>query len=141
MFVRLLLMLLLAVQVSTGIARATEPPVTGAEKRIPFKGSEGSETGVSVLRVVLGFGVVAAVGFGAILAMRRFLPLSYAGKPAATRNIELVEVRRLTPKLTLFLIQVEGERVLLAQSGDVVTRIHPLQPAGSRSGDAEASRV
>ena len=77
---------------------------------------------------MLGLGVVLAMGVGAIFLLRRYLPgVDVAGKGLAKRHIELLEVRRITPRLSVFLIEVDGQRHLLAQSGDQVT------PVGSPS--------
>jgi flagellar biogenesis protein FliO len=123
---RFLLVLFLAMQLFSTVAQAAETPSSGSnsDRRIPYKGTGETEVGTSVIRVALGLGLVLIAGVGVVLLLRRYLPASYGGSTGpSVRRIELVEVRRLTPKLTLFLIEVDDARILLAQSGD---RIMPM---------------
>lgn len=106
-------------------APAANPVV--AERPIPFKSSDETDTGALVFRVVLVLGLVLAIGVVALLVLRKYIPMTSALKaPGVAREIELVELRRLSPRLTLYLIEVHGTRYLLAQSGD---RLVPLSPA------------
>jgi len=114
----------LAMQLFVAVAQAAEAPQSNSDKRIPYKGTGESDIGVSLLRVALGLGFVLVAGVGGVLLLRRYLPASYGGSTGpGIRKIELVEVRRLTPKLTLFLVAVGDKQILFAQSGDRVTRM------------------
>lgn len=124
MLKRFVLSCFLATQLLVAFAQAAEAPLSNSDKRIPYKGTGESDIGISSLRVVLGLGFVLAVGVGGVLLLRRYLPASYGGSTGpGNRKIELVEVRRLTPKLTLFLIAVGDKQILFAQSGDRITRM------------------
>lgn len=105
---------------------AATPAAVESEKRIPYKGSEveGEPVSTTIIKLVLGLGVVLTMGVGAIFLLRRYLPgVDVAGKGLARRHIELLEIRRITPRLSVFLIEVDGQRHLLAQSGDRVTPV------------------
>jgi flagellar biogenesis protein FliO len=124
MLKRIVLSCFLATQLFSTVVQAAEALPSISDKRIPYKGTGESDIGVSLIRVVLGLGFVLAAGVGGVLLLRRYLPASYGGGTGpSTRKIELVEVRRLTPKLTLFLIAVGDKQILFAQSGDRVTRM------------------
>jgi flagellar biogenesis protein FliO len=103
------------------------PPVraadggSGKESTLPFKRTEEVASTTPLWRVVLSFGVVVAIGFGAAYAVRRYIPASVGRAIGSAGRIEVLEVRRITPKLTVYLIQADGEKFLLTQSGDRVT--------------------
>lgn len=98
---------------------------SGGEQRIPFKKTEESSAGL-VFRVIGGFVVVVLVGVGALYLLKRYLPTAYRPATQGTNRIQVIEVRRLAPKVTLFLIEVDGARILLSQNGErVVTLAGP----------------
>lgn len=110
-------------------AESPEPAASRTEQKIPFKRSEESTTGLA-WRIVGGLIVTVLVGVGAIYALKRFLPTTYRAMTPGDSRIQLLEVRRLTPKTTLFLIEVSGTRLLLAQSGDGITMLHQFPATG-----------
>jgi len=94
--------------------------------------------GLLMLRAAGGLVLIAALTFGAAVLAKRYLPgVRGFSRDGATR-IQLLESRRITPKLTLLLVEFEGERLLLAQSGDRVSSLAshcgPDPAAKSRSG-------
>ena len=102
-----------------------------AERPIPFKSSDETSTGAIVFRVVAGLGVVLVVGIVVLAALRKFVPMVSTIAPhGSPRVIELIELRRLTPRLTIILVEVQGSRYLLAQSGD---RLIPLVPSPAKN--------
>ena len=106
--------------VCTGFTAAQAPP---AKEPIPFKrDAEALDSGLA-LRVALALGVVIALGIGGVYALKRFLPGSLGGVAGASGRIKVLEVRRVTPRLTLFLVEIDGRTIALAQSGD---RVRPL---------------
>jgi len=108
------------------LAVAQAPP---AKEPIPFKrDAEALDSGLA-LRVALALGVVTALGIGGVYALKRFLPGSLGGAAGASGRIKVLEVRRVTPRLTLFLVEIDGRTIALAQSGD---RVRPL-PVAPRS--------
>lgn len=138
MSMRPVLAFILTILLCAPVAQAADVPAANGDKRIPYKDTIEGDTGVSVLRVVLGFGLVLAVGVSVIFILRRYLPATYgvSGSQGA-RQIDLIEMRRLTPKLTLFLVKVGDERILFSHSGDRVTRMHSTRSASlDRNGAA-----
>jgi flagellar biogenesis protein FliO len=108
----------------------------GKESTIPFKRTEEVASATSIWRVVLSFGVVVAVGLGAAYAVRRYVPASVGRVIGSAGRIVVLEIRRVTPKLTIYLIQVDGEKFLLTQSGDRISAQRMSLPVPSvRSGE------
>ena len=108
------------------------PAVASADNPIPFKKEEagaGESAGkaFAVLAVLLG---LACAG---LFAARRYLPqlsstLKLPAKTGAKRRLTLVETMRLNPRTSLYLVQMDGRELLLAQSGDGVSVV-VLDPA------------
>jgi flagellar biogenesis protein FliO len=115
---------------------ADKPMAERAPPPIPFKQSEQSAGGLA-LRVFGGLIVVALMGVGAVYVLKRYLPTVYRSAVTDTARIKLVEVRRLTPKTTLFLVELDGVSLLLGDSGDGLTVLHQ---APKRAGDRDVVR-
>ncbi len=114
---------ILATVAALGVATAVwaGDPVKSAAptegSKLPFKQQADNDANV-MARVVGGLVLVILLGYGAVYAVRRYLPSVYAHTTTGQRKINVIETRRLTPKTTLFLVEVDGVRLLLAQSGD-----------------------
>lgn len=94
-----------------------------AKEPIPFRrDAEAVDSGLA-LRVALALGLVIALGIGGVYALKRFMPASLGGASGAAGRINVLEVRRITPRLTLFLVEIDGEKFALVQSGD---RVRPI---------------
>ena len=102
---------------STGVGAVAAPTEPANEQRIPFKRSEDTASG-TVIRVLGGLAIAVLVGVGAVYLLKRYLPTTYRPGFTGSTHIKIVEARRLTPKTTLFLIEVEGVRLLVSQNGD-----------------------
>ncbi|MBI3900270.1 MAG: flagellar biosynthetic protein FliO [Gammaproteobacteria bacterium] len=124
-------LLLLAVPCLAAATSETPPPPTAVEK-IPFKRTQESTGGIA-FRLAGGLVITVLIGIGAIYAMKRYLPSVYGQThaPGGTSRIQVVETRRLTPKTTLYLVEVDGARLLLAQTGDSIATLHQQPPPGS----------
>ncbi|MFZ4099680.1 MAG: flagellar biosynthetic protein FliO [Chlamydiia bacterium] len=72
-----------------------------------------------VLILLLGGAVIA------LYLIRRFLRHRW-NPTAGARSIEVLERTQVSPKTTLFLIEVEGRRLLIAESSDEVCPIADL---------------
>lgn len=103
-------------------ASDTGKPGAGADTAIPFKRSEEGATAQTAVRGVVALVVVLGIGIGVLFSLRRYLPVSHGGGVGG-RRIQLIETRRLTPRTALFLVTVDGERLLLAQSGDNIQHL------------------
>lgn len=100
-------------------AQASAP----STESIPFRKTEDGAVGALVLRVLVGLTIVLVVGFVALVVFKKYFPVVSGYGAHDTRKIKLLEVRRLTPRATLFAVQFEGRLLLLAQSGDHISRI------------------
>jgi flagellar biogenesis protein FliO len=110
---------------AASIAFAAAPEgAAPAKEPIPFKREADALEPGRVLSTALALGLVIAVGIGGIYALKRFLPGSLGGVAGAPGRIKVLEVRRVTPKLTLLLLEIDGQKIALAQSGD---RVRPLE--------------
>ena len=96
---------------------------TASSESIPFRKAEHSAGYTLPLRVLAGLAIVLAVGFIAVVVLKKYFPAVYGYGANDARKIQLLEVRRLTPRTTLFAVQFEGRLLLLAQSGDRISRI------------------
>jgi flagellar biogenesis protein FliO len=120
-----------------GVLTMTPPLAFGAtggerpadEARIPYKQSSDGDTAGLAIRVVGGFVLVVLLALGTVYAIKRYLPSLYSHTPTGKRRIQVLEARRLTPRLTLFLVEVDGTQLLLAHSGDRIEQL--LQPPTS----------
>lgn len=138
MIARIFILFFLSISLQMPAARvqAADKPAAGEDRPIPYKRTGEAETDVSAIRVVLGLGLVLAIGIGAIFAIRRYLPGSYGvAAVSGSRHIDLMEVRRLTPRLTLFLLNIDGEKIVLAQTSEALA-VHRLHTDGKDSPDA-----
>jgi flagellar biogenesis protein FliO len=106
---------------ATGVT--ADSPTTRA---IPFKQEEYS-SGSLALRVVVSFALLIGLAYGALVLLKRYYPSLRLANNVGTRRIKVIEMQRLTPRLSLFLVEVDEVTVLLAQSGD---RVHTVPTHG-----------
>lgn len=106
------------------------------EQRIPFKKSDDAIGGV-LGRVVGSLVIVALVGVGVVYLLKRYLPSLYHPTFAGASRIKVVEIRRLTPKTTLFLIEIDGAHLLLGQHGDRIATLYERPNTAAMSDDAK----
>ena len=113
---------------------STTHDATRAEQKIPFKRSDESTTGLA-FRVVGGLIVTVLIGFGVLHAVKRFYPTIYRPTISGESGIHVLEVRRLTPKTTLFLVELSGARLLIGETGDGVRTLYQFPAEGVSSTD------
>jgi hypothetical protein len=103
------------------LAQNTSQPAA----RIPYKQDNGGSGpgGGLLLRVAGGLMLATTLAFVAAILAKRYLPGMRGYSSDGKSRIQLLESRRVTPKLTLFVLEYEGRRLLLAQSGDRVVEI------------------
>lgn len=89
-------------------------------KAIPFKTSAGISL-LTIAQVIISLLFVLAVAYLIIWLLKKYNTGWIMGKNLQESRVSLIEVKRLTPKLSVFLIGVDDETVLLAQSGDSVS--------------------
>ena len=112
----------LAENVPAPINQTTSTPSSQTPAQtIPFKQeSQGlaAQAGKSVAMLLLAIGVAAAM----LYAVKKYLP-KIAPSMATGKRLQLIEVLRLTPKTTLFLVQFDGATLLLGQQGESINVI------------------
>lgn len=93
-----------------------------AEQTIPFKRPSASDTG-SVYRVV--FATLFAIGLaaGSAWVLKRYLQHKGVMQSAKGGRITVTEMRRVSTKLTVYLVSIDGQHYLIAQAGDNITMI------------------
>ncbi len=94
--------------------------------------TQGSDivTAPSIVRVVLVFLLMAAIAVGAAYAVRRYSP-KFANTLAQRGPLRIVERTALTGGLRVHLVEVDGERILIAEgrSGVSMLRLAPSSEA------------
>jgi flagellar biogenesis protein FliO len=89
----------------------------------------GPSVAAEGLRVFGILAVVLGVAGGALLYLKRRYPSLILGRGQGTL-INVLETRRVSPRLSISVVEVDGARVLLTQSGDRVTStVLPPRPA------------
>ena len=86
---------------------------------IPFKKEE-----VFSQTLLFEIGIAVVICVLVILVIALLLKKFHYGTVVMSKtdkHIEVVEKKRITPKLTLFMVKWEGENILFAQSGDQMT--------------------
>lgn len=91
-------------------------------QEITYKQDEPVTTAV-VMRVLLSLVFVLLLTAAAVYLLKRYLPGWRVTGPGRSSRISVIEARRLTPKTMLFLIEVEGKTLLVAQSADGLTKL------------------
>jgi hypothetical protein len=92
-------------------------------QRLEYRQDTGTNFGSLLLRAAGGLVLMAMLAFGTAVLAKRFLPGVRGYSQDGSTRIRLLESRRITPKLTLLVIEFEGRRLLLAQSGDRVVHV------------------
>ena len=112
--------MVLAAGLACGPAAAQQKEAAPAREALPFKRDADAFDAGMLLRTAAALGLVIAIGFAGVYALKRFVPSSLGRASGGPGRINVLEIRRVTPRLTLLLVEVDGEKVFLAQSGDRV---------------------
>jgi len=94
-----------------------------APRRIAYKEEKSDGFGALALRLGGGLVLMAILAFAAAVLAKRYLPGVRGYSLDGKSRIQLLESRRITPKLTLFVLEFEGRRLLLAQSGERIVEL------------------
>jgi len=100
----------------SGHAAGAEP----AAAAIPFK-QDGAATAASLQGGALGILAISALAIVAVLYLRKRLNLPFGRPASASRLLKILETQHLGPRATLSVVEFEGRRYLIAQSGQGVT--------------------
>ena len=114
------LAIVLALIAGMSIAEEQVPDVTAEQnssvERIPYK-TDSSQENVSFGRLI-GVMFLLLLVAAAVIYILRYS--NFAGKITGqlSKNIDLLEFRRLSPKLTVYLVAIEAKKYVITQSGD-----------------------
>ena len=106
---------------------AQQPAGVNEQKRaIPFK-PEPTISDVADTKLVVGLLVLFAIAIPALYYLKKNYPsLTTVHRHGA--KVKTIETRILTPRLKLYLIEVNGEEILLAHSSEGVTQVSLRHP-------------
>ena len=92
---------------------------------IPFKQDDVYSYGF-LGRIVLVTLLCLALAVAIVWVLRRFLFSGVVGPGATGESIQLRSFRRVTPKLSVYVLDIEQQRVAVVQSGEALVHI-PLE--------------
>ena len=92
---------------------------------IPFKQDDVYSYGF-LGRIILVTLLCLALAVAVVWVLRRFLVRSVIGPGATGESIQLRSFRRITPKLSVYVLDIEQQRVAVVQSGEALVHI-PLE--------------
>jgi len=91
---------------------------------IPYKTDDISIVGV-ILRTVFVLAFLIGMAIAGLWLVRKYVPtLGLDRFSQSSQRIKVLEVKRLTPRTVLFLVEVDGRTVLLGQ-GDQIFALDP----------------
>jgi flagellar biogenesis protein FliO len=99
------------------------PAAIGAGERKPLQFKpEPSVTDPGEAKVWIALVVLLALAVPALYWLRKKHPM-FGAISGGSAKLRVIEMRPVGPRLTLYLIEVKGEEILLAQGGDSVVQI------------------
>jgi flagellar biogenesis protein FliO len=94
--------------------------LASAAEHAPLTGGQDIIQAPGIGRVVAAFVIVAALAVVAVVALRRVLP-KMTGVPLSGTALRILDRANLGPGTRVHLVQVEDEKVLIAESRSGVT--------------------
>jgi hypothetical protein len=114
---------------------AHEPAAVALPRQITYKEDNSAGLGDLALRLGGGLVLMAILAFTAAVLAKRYLPGVRGYSLDGRSRIQLLESRRITPKLTLFVLEFEGRKLLLAQSGERIVELGAPYGESGRFGE------
>lgn len=102
--------------------RAAQPSTKGQVDALGYQ-EQGPSLGGLLLRAAGALALMTLLALAAALLAKRNMPGLKGFSAYGTTRVQLLESRRLTAKLTLFVVEFDGRRLLLAQSGDRIVEV------------------
>jgi hypothetical protein len=90
--------------------------------RIAFR-TEGPPLSGLLWRAAGALALVTLIAFAVAFVAKRYAPGLRGYSSDGKSRVQLLETRRITPRLTLLVVEFEGRHLLLAQSGDRVVEV------------------
>lgn len=95
---------------------------------------QGPSLGGLLLRAAGALALMTVLALAAAIFAKRYMPGLKGFSAYGTSRVQLLESKRITSRLTLFVVEFDGRRFLLAQSGDRIVEVgargHDSQMAG-----------
>lgn len=124
----LLIAFLLSSYFNTGFAQdQADGALQISERPILFKSQSGLGTG-TMYRVVLVTLLAIGMAIGSALLIKRYLQQKGLIHSEKSGRITVMETRRVSPKLAVFLISVDRQEYLVVHAGDETTVIQHKTP-------------
>jgi hypothetical protein len=118
-----------AEQHQEGLAQTDHRPIT-------YRQDSGPGFGGLLLRAAGGLVLITVLTLAITVLAKRYLPGIRGYSLDGRSRVHLLESRRITSKLTMFVIEFEGRRLLLAQSGDRVVELGAPRTVSAQGPDA-----
>ena len=99
----------------------TLPEKVQTSESIPYRQDQVIPP-AAVSRIVVALLIALVVGVIGILFLKKYIFQQHT-TGVDGKKIQVLETRRLSPKLVMFLLQVDQHRVLLAQHGDSIVTL------------------
>lgn len=97
----------------------------GDPNAAPVTGIDLDNTAL-LIRMLVSVGIVAGLGLAALYLSKKVLPR--VANPAG-REIRIIETTGLGPRKALHLVEVGGQRLLIASTSDRITMLSPVGEA------------
>ena len=107
---------------------ATAQQADTQAKAIPYK--QDSSAADALWRAGLGLIALGAIALGVVYGYKRLPRLKGA---SVTRRLKVVETLRLSPRTTLFLVEMDRKSLLLSLSGQETRVLVPPQSGGENA--------
>jgi len=108
---------------------AQAAPEAPAAVQFKPEGPDASALAVRVAGALLALGILA---FGVIFALKKFAPwMAVPGAQPGRGGLRVIESMRVTQKLSLFVVEFGGERILLACTDRAVTVVSGAARGGT----------
>jgi len=121
--------------IDNNIVKGTE----GKIQNISYKTTTGINL-LTIMQILIALIFVLVIAYFAIWLLKKYNTGWILGKNLQDSKLTLIEVKRLTPKLSVFLIGVGDETVLLAQSGDSVSFYKGSLPVTIKSAEKSQNK-
>lgn len=111
-----------AAQLGSGLVLLSGAHLSFAAQSAALTQGEDVVTAAGIVRVVIAFVIVAVLGIAAVAMLRRVMP-RFSGAPLAGSVLRVVERANLGPATRVHLVQVDGERILVAENRGGLTMV------------------
>ena len=88
-----------------------------AEKSIPFK-TDNYSVGGMLFKVIFLLVIISVIAYAVSYAIKRYYFKGMVNQMAGKSKIQLLEMKRISPQLTLYRIRYDTKEILLAQSAN-----------------------